>query len=270
MRGYVEMNRGRGFTLIELLVVIAIIAILAAILFPVFVKARENAYANKCLAHGRQLGQAMMMYLDDNDDRYPSQADPQEFAKFADWKWDYTIAGHTWSGVGVNGLNELKYIQLRKYVKSQDIWVCPYPSGWYGMKYAYVYKCSWFFCAGLGPTGYPDTAFRYQAGDEDIGDRKPGVGRKIADVLGRDKTRFGRPAAASKKVFACCYSLGPDYRIQLWTGGPVATPYFAHGEGTIYVYVDGHAKWQETGCGWAPVRYTNHNIDRPHPHGISL
>ena len=54
--------RRRGFTLIELLVVIAIIAILAAILFPVFVRAKHSAYTAKCIAHGRQLGQACLLY----------------------------------------------------------------------------------------------------------------------------------------------------------------------------------------------------------------
>ena len=65
------MNRKKGFTLIELLVVIAIIAILAAILFPVFSKAREKARQASCLSNEKQIGLAMMMYLDDYDSTYP-------------------------------------------------------------------------------------------------------------------------------------------------------------------------------------------------------
>ena len=61
----------RGFTLIELLVVIAIIAILAAILFPVFAQAKEAAKRTACVANSNQIGKAMMMYLGDNDDRVP-------------------------------------------------------------------------------------------------------------------------------------------------------------------------------------------------------
>ena len=62
----------RGFTLIELLVVIAIIAILAAILFPVFARARESARRSACLSNLKQLGTAFQMYAQDFDETYPS------------------------------------------------------------------------------------------------------------------------------------------------------------------------------------------------------
>ena len=58
----------RGFTLIELLVVIAIIAILAAILFPVFARAREKARQASCLSNCKQMGLAAMMYIQDYDE----------------------------------------------------------------------------------------------------------------------------------------------------------------------------------------------------------
>lgn len=63
--------RRHAFTLIELLVVIAIIAILAAILFPVFAQAKEAAKRTACVANSNQLGKGMMMYMGDNDDRVP-------------------------------------------------------------------------------------------------------------------------------------------------------------------------------------------------------
>jgi prepilin-type N-terminal cleavage/methylation domain-containing protein/prepilin-type processing-associated H-X9-DG protein len=66
------MRRRSGFTLIELLVVIAIIAILAAILFPVFAQAREKARQASCLSNFKQIGLGVMMYVQDWDETYPN------------------------------------------------------------------------------------------------------------------------------------------------------------------------------------------------------
>src|SRR6187397_3069385 len=87
-------SHGRGgFTLIELLVVIAIIAILAAILFPVFAQAREKARQTSCLSSLKQWGNAFMMYVQDYDERFPAQS----------WNaWSATCAkgtGYAWQQV---------------------------------------------------------------------------------------------------------------------------------------------------------------------------
>jgi prepilin-type N-terminal cleavage/methylation domain-containing protein/prepilin-type processing-associated H-X9-DG protein len=66
------MNRRDGFTLIELLAVIAIIALIAAILFPVFAQVREKARAAACLSNLKQIGMALMLYVQDYDQSYPN------------------------------------------------------------------------------------------------------------------------------------------------------------------------------------------------------
>src|SRR3712207_3033945 len=68
-----SQRKRNGFTLIELLVVIAIIAILAAILFPVFAQAREKARQTSCLSNLKQWGNGFMMYAQDYDETLPSQ-----------------------------------------------------------------------------------------------------------------------------------------------------------------------------------------------------
>src|SRR5437773_4950577 len=86
-----QSSSRHGFTLIELLVVIAIIAILAAILFPVFAQAREKARQASCLSNEKQMGNASMMYSQDYDEGLPTWSEywysyyqaPQG-AKFAD------------------------------------------------------------------------------------------------------------------------------------------------------------------------------------------
>ena len=79
-------GRGQsGFTLIELLVVIAIIAILAAILFPVFARARAKAYQTSCLSNLKQLGLALHMYAIDKGDRLPACFDSA--GNLGYWPW---------------------------------------------------------------------------------------------------------------------------------------------------------------------------------------
>jgi len=100
------VRSGRGFTLIELLVVIAIIAILAAILFPVFAQAREKARAVTCVSNLRQLGTAIQMYATDYDQKYPY------------WNWGA-------SGQGGGNMKSLWHVAIFPYVKNTGIYACP-------------------------------------------------------------------------------------------------------------------------------------------------
>lgn len=94
-----------GFTLVELLVVIAIIAILAAILFPVFARARENARRASCTSNLKQIGLGLQMYIQDYDGRVPICADNTTLTPDDDW-------GYWW-------------ITLFKYTKNDQVFICP-------------------------------------------------------------------------------------------------------------------------------------------------
>ncbi len=77
---------GRGFTLVELLIVIAIVAVLAAILFPLFARAREAGRRTRCLANLRQIGVAFEMYTQDYDECFPNTGDPYLWMGRR-WRW---------------------------------------------------------------------------------------------------------------------------------------------------------------------------------------
>lgn len=105
MRQKSTFDRSSGFTLIELLVVIAIIAILAAILFPVFARARENARRASCQSNEKQLALGFMMYTQDYDERFPQH-----------WGYYYSGGGGAafpWS------------LAILPYVKSNQLFFCP-------------------------------------------------------------------------------------------------------------------------------------------------
>jgi prepilin-type N-terminal cleavage/methylation domain-containing protein/prepilin-type processing-associated H-X9-DG protein len=94
----------QAFTLIELLVVIAIIAILAAILFPVFAQAREKARQTACLSNTKQIGMGLMMYVQDYDETFP-----------------FNDNGPQW----LNGNARCTFDVIQPYIKNTDVYTCP-------------------------------------------------------------------------------------------------------------------------------------------------
>jgi len=115
-------NVKRGFTLIELLVVIAIIAILAAILFPVFAKAREAARKTTCLSNLKQIGLSVIMYTQDYDETYPWL--------MMDGRNNDNATGLSRNmSVGPPNLNNIRGLfmeyTLQPYLKSYQVFNCP-------------------------------------------------------------------------------------------------------------------------------------------------
>ena len=101
------MKRHSGFTLIELLVVIAIIAILAAILFPVFAKAKESAQVTACISNMRQIGTAITLYAESNNGYTPQARNI--------WAPNWPAPAPEWN----------YFNALHKYAKSTGVFACP-------------------------------------------------------------------------------------------------------------------------------------------------
>jgi prepilin-type N-terminal cleavage/methylation domain-containing protein len=119
--GYRPGHGRCAFTLIELLVVIAIIAVLAAILFPVFARAKDSAKRASCLSNLRQVGAAFALYLHDSDDRMPHRRDLKQSLPggYRPWtSWPPSDPRAAWASV-----------VFAPYTKSHAIWVCPSVDG---------------------------------------------------------------------------------------------------------------------------------------------
>jgi prepilin-type N-terminal cleavage/methylation domain-containing protein/prepilin-type processing-associated H-X9-DG protein len=125
-------KRKAAFTLIELLVVIAVIAILAAILFPVFARTREKARQAACLSNQHQIAMAVLMYISDYDERFPfvldysrnliTNANNGDDPKASPGGGDHYNALN-----GVTGLEPQFQLvwQMAPYVKNDNLWYCP-------------------------------------------------------------------------------------------------------------------------------------------------
>ncbi len=113
----------RAFTLIELLVVIAIIAVLTAILLPVFFSVRGKARQTVCVSNMRQIGIAISLYAQDADDLYPYGNDPSDI---------YTNPNIWLSSPHYNQVIAMQPLRdiLKPYIQTNDLWHCPSDSGY--------------------------------------------------------------------------------------------------------------------------------------------
>jgi prepilin-type N-terminal cleavage/methylation domain-containing protein/prepilin-type processing-associated H-X9-DG protein len=207
----------RGFTLIELLVVIAIIAILAAILFPVFARARMRAHTATCISNLKQLSNAMLMYADDNQGRLP------------DVGWGYNTSN--WCGfdrsrkwaVVENG-------SLWPYVRSAKVYLCPLDRNREANPANVV-----------PPPGKSirDFPLSYSMNSD--------LDKKKVDSIGKDPTRMLlliHEARNPKDSTTGNPNVGINDGIFLPTPGYTQdVPDRVHYDGTTIAYLDGHARW---------------------------
>lgn len=111
----------KGFTLIELLVVISMLAILAAILFPVFAKVRESARRTTCASNLHQIGVAISLYSQDSDEHYPIGVDSADHGSYL---WEPSPQQQV-----ILSTAPLLRVILDPYLKSYDVWRCPSDAG---------------------------------------------------------------------------------------------------------------------------------------------
>ena len=218
-------NFRSAFTLIELLVVIAIIAILAAILFPVFARARENARRSSCQSNLKQIGLGLIQYTQDYDEKMPA---------------------HYLEGPS-NGTRNTWFTSTDPYIKSRQIFNCPsdtstgqsadgyyYPAGYAPLHVSYGYNTDLTVSATAG--GVNQAAINNVSTTVMAADNGSVASTTIAPINWADKT-------------ATNGNYGP-WRIEPYLSGAalnttsreVAAPRVRHLETANVLFVDGHVK----------------------------
>lgn len=260
----------KAFTLIELLVVIAIIAILAAILFPVFAQAKEAAKKTSCLSNAKQMATATFLYAGDYDDM------------FCQTSWE---SKNTQQAFNPGGTYQIHWTYLMQpYIKNWGIFVCPSDStpttpkhpcaseadfgqlnssglmycDWQALKYSYVPNYNvmpahdW---STVSSTIYPDPANTIS-----LTERRTSL--KNGFVIGQQKGLSGfnpsQPCPGSTQIppqFALITSMNfafwtKDFAIQHLADASdkadiVRVQWDRHSGGANYAYADGHAKFQK-------------------------
>ena len=164
-------ERRRGFTLIELLIVISIISSLAAILFPVFARARENARRASCMSNVKQMALAFMQYTQDYDERLPLYqrcSTQQPVGGIRGWNNSVSCPG---AGQAAHPWNN----QIQPYLKSTQIFNCPSAHYGSGAEDAQVYTGTATVNLSYGYNRYISFGFLVTTGNPAVDITKPGL-----------------------------------------------------------------------------------------------
>jgi len=239
MKGHPALKLGRSsaFTLIELLVVIAIIAILAAILFPVFAQAREKARAISCLSNMKQIGLGMAMYSQDYDESMILNTR------------SYATTSGDWHGQWAQ--------EIQAYIKNTLLFSCPSGTN---KDVRTIYTNAKGTTPNVGGIQVPwqgalgaNELIVKAAGCEFLNGDCGGNGYQITPVK---LAELGKPADIPV-IADCSYIIWPDIDRVInpnptgapWDGGFNAVPAFARhsGSGSNIAFADGHAKFRQQG-----------------------
>jgi prepilin-type N-terminal cleavage/methylation domain-containing protein/prepilin-type processing-associated H-X9-DG protein len=251
------MHVKKGFTLIELLVVIAIIAILAAILFPVFAQARAKARQASCLSNVKQLSLAIIMYANDYDQKmhftsgHSSWAWLPQCTLFNWWDWGGELRANFWSSAN-GGNNSWGWLApfpagFDPYVKNSQLWKCPGDNGYtqdVPAGKSWSYPDNWAQCCQCA-IGDPRTgnASLYDAKlpwDTFAGKKGTRIGWSYQTV-GPGGDNLEGPWAGGQLPWSTGVKGKVDSSSQwawIWDRNGLA-----HSNGGNYGFLDGHSKW---------------------------
>ncbi len=244
-----QVSRTSGFTLIELLVVIAIIAILAAILFPVFAQAREKARQTSCLSNMKQIGTSALMYVQDYDETWPiaHPHDPITNANATTYIWDslptLTTASPQTRSVWANA--------MQPYMKNWDIWACP--SG----------QDNNLFGETEAAMGRVRFSYSYNGYLNSMSDAQPPVpADTVAFSENAKRNRVRRymvawPVPTQSGLSGVPYRFEPNASNISAYFYQIDRSWWVHGEGGNQVFLDGHAKFARNGSSMSSWLSTN-------------